>query len=233
MTSRTNAFSRLVSATMLSLTLGMGMAGTAVAEQSIYTEEVELRSSHYGHQQARQQYASHNQHRKHHQKKHRKHKKQRNNSRGLAKVISVKPLYRTVRVSTPTRECYEAPVTHSRSYGGHGDSYTPLIVGGILGGVVGNQFGGGSGKGLLTAAGAILGGSLGRDTQRHHRSHRGHRETYTTYETRCETHYQSHHEERIDGYKVKYKYHGRVYRTTTDYHPGDYIEVDVNVRPIG
>jgi hypothetical protein len=42
-------------------------------------------------------------------------------------------------------------------------SYTPIIGGAIVGGLIGNQFGRGSGRKALTAAGVILGGSIGRD----------------------------------------------------------------------
>ena len=171
---------------------------------------------------------------KHHKKYGKKYHKHKRDRRDYAEVVSVRPIYRTVRVSTPERECWEEPVQHRRHYSSGHDSYTPLIIGGILGGVVGNQFGGGSGKGILTAAGAILGGSLAHDVQSSHRRHHrhGHSEVYTTYERRCQTHVNYHEEERVDGYRVKYRYNGKIYRTRTDYHPGEYIEVDVNVRPV-
>lgn len=41
---------------------------------------------------------------------------------------------------------------------------TDSILGAIIGGVIGNQFGGGHGKDALTAAGALLGGSIGNDS---------------------------------------------------------------------
>ena len=50
---------------------------------------------------------------------------------------------------------------------------------------------------------------------------------------RCETNYQSHEEQRIDGYDVIYAYHGRKYATTTPYDPGKKIKVRIDIRPAG
>ncbi len=104
-------------------------------------------------------------------------------------------------------------------------SYTPMILGGILGGVVGNQFGSGSGKKLMTAAGVVLGGSLGRDATRHHRRHYAH----STIETQCRTEYDYREEERVDGYLVEYSYQGRTYETRMDHEPGDRLRVKVDI----
>jgi hypothetical protein len=51
---------------------------------------------------------------------------------------------------------------YAAGYSGY-RSYTPIIGGAIIGGLIGNQFGKGSGKTALTAAGVVLGGSIGRD----------------------------------------------------------------------
>ena len=77
-----------------------------------------------------------------------------------ARVTHVEPIYTSVRVSTPRRECTQ------RSYRQNSpqqQSYTSTIAGGIIGGVLGNQVGGGNGKKIMTVAGALLGGSIGRD----------------------------------------------------------------------
>ena len=152
-----------------------------------------------------------------------------------AKVIGVQPVYRTVRVSEPRRECREEPVTryHSAGHGGH-RSAVPLILGGILGGVAGNQFGGGSGNVAMTVGGALLGGALGSDIARGHDGYGGRHveRSYTDYETRCETYTTYHEEDRVDGYRVEYKYRGRVYSTHMDEHPGDRVRVSVDVQPV-
>ena len=49
--------------------------------------------------------------------------------------------------------------------------------------------------------------------------------------TRCETNYNSHEEERIEGYKVLYTYNGRKYLTETPFEPGNRLRIRVDVRP--
>ncbi len=150
-----------------------------------------------------------------------------------ARVIKVTPVYREVQVSVPERQCWDEQVVHrkpTRHYGGY-QSYTPHILGGVAGGVVGNQFGKGNGKTLLTVAGALLGGSIGRDASNRHRTHSNRDYRYTTTETRCETRNNYHTEEHQDGYRVKYRYNGRVYTTRMDHAPGRKIRVNVRVVP--
>ncbi len=142
-----------------------------------------------------------------------------------ADVLRVKPLTEIVRVDNPRRECWTEQVTYSKP---HRNSVTPEIVGGILGAAVGNQFGSGSGRKVGAVAGALLGGSIAHDIKRKHR----HYHTYTRPVERCEVRHEYHEEERIVGYRVKYRYNGRIYRTRTDHHPGERIKVRVAVTPI-
>lgn len=153
------------------------------------------------------------------------HKRSTHNYTDYADVLKVKPIREMVKIDTPRQECWTEHVTYYRRHNG---SYTPEILGGIIGAAVGNQFGSGSGRGVATAAGALLGGSIAHDYKRKHS--RGH--AYTKPVERCETHHEYHTEERIVGYKVKYRYNGRVYRTHMDQHPGDRIRVRVNVTPM-
>jgi uncharacterized protein YcfJ len=146
-----------------------------------------------------------------------------------ANVISSEPLYRTVRIETPERECWDEPVTVYHEVDGY-RSMTPMILGGIGGAAIGHEFGHGRGRHIGAVAGGILGASVARDLQHNYRSRQG---TYTTthYETRCETRSSWREEERLDGYQVKYKYNGRVYHTTMDHDPGKQFRVNVNVMP--
>ncbi len=153
-----------------------------------------------------------------------------------AKVLSAVPVYRTVRVGTPRRECRQVPVTYSnRGHGGKSyKSATPIVLGSIVGAAIGNQFGRGKGKTVGTIAGGVLGGSVARDAQYRYgnRSHgyaNGHAAASTT--TRCNTYEDYRNEERIDGYSVKYRYNGRVYQTRTDTDPGKRMQVKVSVVP--
>jgi uncharacterized protein YcfJ len=48
---------------------------------------------------------------------------------------------------------------------------------------------------------------------------------------RCETRYHDEYQERIDGYRVTYVYHGRRQVTELPYRPGERIRVRVDVSP--
>jgi uncharacterized protein YcfJ len=140
-----------------------------------------------------------------------------------ARVTHVEPIYRTVTVSSPERECWDEP----QRYRGDHESYTSTIAGGIIGGVIGNQFGGGSGKTVMTIAGTLLGGSVGRDMNNSNR----YREVDYRHQEQCRVVERRYQEERIDGYEVSYRYHGRHYTTVMDHDPGRFIDVDVHVEP--
>ena len=140
-----------------------------------------------------------------------------------AKVVSVRPVIRTVRVDEPHRYCWEERV-HRPS---HRKSYTPLIVGGLLGAVIGNQVGGGTGNDLLTVGGVILGASIGHDLAERSLSHGYH----SGMEERCETVHDYHEERHIDGYDVRYVYNGRSFVRRMDHPPGRKIRVRVDVTP--
>lgn len=149
----------------------------------------------------------------------------------VAEVIEVEPITRLVRVQTPQRECWDEEVPVRRHVRHHG-SATPTIVGGIIGGVVGNQFGKGSGKTLATVAGALLGGSVGHDHARRHAAAQDYYTGYARTETRCTVRTEYHEEERVEAYRVKYSYNGRVYVTRMKDHPGERFPVSVSVVPI-
>ena len=153
-----------------------------------------------------------------------------------AKVLDVEPIVSVVRVQTPQRECWDEEVVHRaprRGYHAGAHSFTPAILGGILGGVVGNQFGHGSGKTAMTVGGALLGASVGNDlARRSHRAYgRGHTYTYTTTEERCRVTNAYHEEERIDGYRVRYRYKGEIFQTLLDHDPGPRLRVRVQLSP--
>lgn len=150
-----------------------------------------------------------------------------------AKVIRVKPIVEQVEVKTPRTECYKEKVTH-RS--GRYESRTGTIAGAVIGGAAASAIAKDRNMkknehAVATIAGVLLGGAIGRDIDER-KARRGHDHDYVTYEDRCETTYDVHYEEQVVGYNVKYRYHGRIYRIRTDQHPGDRIEVRVNVNPV-
>lgn len=141
-----------------------------------------------------------------------------------ARVDRVEPIYRTVRVERPRRECRQEDVVH-RDPGAR--SKTPLVIGGILGGAVGHQIGNGRGRDIATVAGALLGASIGNDM--HNRDY-GDREWVST-ETVCHEVADYREQRQIVGYEVSYRYHGRRYVTEMDHDPGSRVRVEVDVAP--
>jgi uncharacterized protein YcfJ len=142
-----------------------------------------------------------------------------------AKVVDVEPLVRVVTVTTPQEVCRNEEVWHPAPAR---RSRTPLVAGGILGGIVGNQFGGGRGQDLMTAAGALLGLSIGSDVANRNNPGGG----YKSVQEICDIEQVRHDEERIDGYRVTYRYAGREFVTHTQTEPGRTIRVRVAVEPL-
>lgn len=144
-----------------------------------------------------------------------------------ARVVRAEPIYSQVRVSEPREECRQEPVTERTVYRGGRDPGAAL-VGGIIGGVIGHQFGQGHRDGhLATAAGALI----GVNAARHHGSQHSRVVERTVYQTSCRTVRQARYEQRIDGYDVTYKYHGRLYHTRMPYDPGKRVRVRMDIEP--
>ena len=142
-----------------------------------------------------------------------------------AEVIRVEPITRTVRISVPREECWEEQVpVYESGY----RSATPMILGGIIGGVAGHNIGKGHGQDVATVAGTILGGSIGRDIGEQHRTPDSVR---TVQETRCQQVRDYQEEQRVEGYRVFYRYQGAEYETRMPHDPGDRIRVQVTVQP--
>ncbi len=121
------------------------------------------------------------------------------------KVISSKPVYKTVIKRVPYQECWNESVPIQRDVYSN-DYPIGTIIGGVAGGILGHQVGRGRGKDLATVGGAIVGSIVG-----HNLSKNQNRQTYTEYETRrrCITKYNEIEEERFIGYKNIARYKGR------------------------
>ncbi len=152
----------------------------------------------------------------------------------VADVISVDPVIEYADAPLDREVCWSEPVTYRETVRDGRRSNSGALLGAIVGGVIGNQFGSGRGRDAATVAGAALGYSVGRDEQRRsdYRNGRyGERVVYSEQQRcRVETDYQQ--EERVVGYDVAYRYNGRVYHTRTDAHPGDTIQVRVDVQAV-
>lgn len=145
-----------------------------------------------------------------------------------ARVLSAEPIIRYVTVTTPVKECWEDVEYYSVDHRPHGIGVRTLF-GAILGGVIGHQIGSGRGNDIATVAGTLIGASIARDAALRNGDY-GRRE-YSRPVTRCKTHYQTHEEERIDGYRVIYKYHGQKYATNMPNDPGKRLRIRVDIRP--
>ena len=153
-----------------------------------------------------------------------------------ARVTHVEPRMRQVRVSVPRRECYEVsdydpgyrPLADRPAAGG-------MILGGLIGAVIGHQIGHGRERGVGTVAGALIGSAIGHDAamQRHEEGAYGDSRPRAAPGERCETRYSEQLEQRIDGYRVSYRYNDRSYQTVLPYDPGERLRVRVTVRPEG
>ncbi len=150
-----------------------------------------------------------------------------------AKVVDVQPMTRRVRVTTPQRECWDETRYDERDYGRPRarNAAGSTLLGAVIGAAVGNQIGHGDGRRAATAAGAIIGAGIGNAQagRRNGYDQPPPPRAYTV--QRCETHYNEDVQERIDGYRVTYVYHGRRGVTQLPYKPGDRIRVRVDVSP--
>lgn len=143
-----------------------------------------------------------------------------------AEVVDVEPIVRYVTVRQPRRECWNEEVYHEPRYRNQAGA---TIAGGLIGGVIGRQFGDGRGRDAMTVVGTLVGSAIARDGAARRNFYAEPRREVVQ---RCETHYDVHEEERIDGYRVTYVYGGREYTTRTSHDPGQRIRIRVAVTPV-
>lgn len=155
-----------------------------------------------------------------------------NGAYDYAKVVDVQPLTTRVRVSTPQRECWDETRYDEGGYqaGPHGARVGgSTLLGAAIGAVIGNQIGHGQGRKAATAAGAVIGAGIGHQQGMRRYGAVAAPRPYTV--QRCETRYHDEYQERVDGYRVTYVYHGRRQVTQLPYRPGERIRVRVDVSP--
>jgi uncharacterized protein YcfJ len=133
-----------------------------------------------------------------------------------AKVLSVKPLTRTVKL--PRQECHDEAVTHTKPVNDQ-NRLVGTGIGAVVGGILGHQVGGGSGKTLAAVVGAGAGGYAGNQIQQKVQQN----DTYTTTEQRCSTVYDL--KEEPAGFEVVYEYKGHEHHLHADKDPGSSIPV--------
>lgn len=145
--------------------------------------------------------------------------------RDYAEVVSAEPMYRTTRVRVPVEDCYDTTERSSPSYA-MTNGVAGAVVGAIAGGVAGHQFGKGRGKDAATIGGAIIGAGVGQRV-----AHQNFPDGEERVVTRCAQHAEYESRQSVSGYRVQYRYMGRLHETTTREHPGSSLPVSVRVTP--
>lgn len=147
-----------------------------------------------------------------------------------ATVVDAKPIFRTVRVSTPREECWQEDVVYRQGYD-KGNNAVGTVMGGVIGGAIGNAVGHKKrNKQVGAVVGAVVGATLGNAISESSGRSRE-RVSYDTEEV-CRVYHDYREEQRIDGYEVRYRYHNRTFSTRTETDPGDSIKVRLAVSPV-
>ncbi len=147
-----------------------------------------------------------------------------------AKVLRVEPIKRIVRVSTPEEECWDEEVRYPAMPADTEHGVGKVVLGGIVGGVIGHQIGKGRGKDAATAVGTLIGAAVGHNSAMKQAQSAG--SDRIGYEQRCRVAERYRTEERIDGYRVTYRYRGQTFNTHMPYDPGERIRVRIEVAPV-
>jgi uncharacterized protein YcfJ len=101
------------------------------------------------------------------------------------------------------------------------------VVGAVLGGAIGNAVGHSKkNKQVGVIVGAVLGGSIGNAMSANRRT-----DVYHETEEVCRTYRDYYEEERVVGYRVRYRFRNETYTTRTDVDPGDTIRLRLSISP--
>ena len=141
-------------------------------------------------------------------------------------VIDTVPVVKTIRVSSPREECWEEDVQRRDRYRNDGVS---TVIGAIVGGAIGNAVGhSNKNKKVGAVVGAVLGGTVGHAVGSRKQGYANYRDT----EEVCRVYQDYHEEDRVVGYKVRYRYNNETYSTRTDVDPGDTIKLRLALSPV-
>ena len=134
-------------------------------------------------------------------------------------ITDTQPVYKTRTQSTPTQKCWSEEVPIYGESKQEGFSVPGAIIGGIIGNNVTKDLPDGG------TAGAIIGGLFGNKLQNDSQQITGYRTV-----KKCSTHYDTHTEEYLAGYRITYKAAGFTGTTTRRNNPGVGGQIDVVIR---
>ncbi len=135
-----------------------------------------------------------------------------------ARVSHVEPLYEVVQVPRQQRECWDEEVHGSRTQHSNGG----MLVGAVIGGVIGHNLGNERHRRATTAMGTAIGAAIGHDSDHSYQS------PYHYTEQRCTVTTDYLNEERLQGYRVHYRYQGEEYVKRMDRDPGRFVHIRVS-----
>lgn len=141
----------------------------------------------------------------------------------FGRVVDVEPVYRYYTQTVQDTSCLQP----RRTYREH-TNWTPAVLGAVIGGAVGHRVGDSHGDADAAAiAGGLLGAAIGRDMAVRERDSRA-----VSVRGPCRSVQRERRSREPVEYVVTYRYNGQVYRTHMDRHPGEWVELDVNVKPV-
>jgi len=143
------------------------------------------------------------------------------NSR-YAKVISVQPVYKTIRIAYEEQHCRQDFQRDRDRHYTRLESPAKLVLGGLLGGAIGHELGRNNNQDLATLTGVVIGTAIAQSTSA----------VYYPVERRqpappaCHREIRYKNEHQLVAYDVTYRYHGRLYTTRMRENPGEHIRID-------
>ncbi|MFT7289434.1 MAG: hypothetical protein ACI87W_003568 [Halieaceae bacterium] len=142
-------------------------------------------------------------------------------------VVATEPVVEVFRERIPHETCRQERVRVVER--GRESSATATILGAVAGGAIGAVLGDNSrNKDLIAGAGAVLGASVGHDAGNRQQNDA----VYYVTEDVCSVEYELRDGERVNGYRVSYRFGDTIYETRSSTEPGETIAVRVNLEPL-
>ena len=144
-----------------------------------------------------------------------------------ARVVGVQPIVRYVAVDRPRQECWEE-LAYPRT--GRVNVAGQTLAGGVIGGAIGRQFG--RDRDAMTLIGAFVGSAVAHERAERVRAAYAQGYGRPVPVERCQIVHDRITEERIEGYRVTYRYRGARHTIRTHELPGERIRLRVSAVPV-